>query len=72
MKSIHQSPSGELHPLPILDTPWDMISVDFIVELPESKGKDAIMVVVDSVTKRSHFISMVTTLSAAETAQIYL
>ena len=50
-KSIRQPPSRELHPLPILDTPWDTASVDFIVELPESNGKDAIMVVVDSVTK---------------------
>ena len=72
MKSIHQPLSGELHPLPILDTPWDTISMDFIVELPELKGKDAIMVVVSSVTKRSHFISMVTTLSATGTAQLYL
>ena len=71
-KSICQPPSGELHPLPIPDAPWDMISMDFIVELPESKGKDAIMVVVDSITKRSHFMSMVTTLSAAGTAQLYL
>ena len=71
-KSIHPPPSRELHPLPIPDAPWDMISVDFIVELPELKGKDAIMVVVNSITKRSHFISMVTTLSAAGTAQLYL
>ena len=71
-KSIHQPPSGELHPLPILDAPWDTASVDFIVELPESNGKDAIMVVVDSVTKWSHFVSTVTTLSAARTAQLYL
>ena len=46
--------------------------MDFIVELLESKGKDTIMVVVDSITKRSHFISMVTTLSATGTAQPYL
>ena len=52
--------------------PWDTASVDFIVELPESNGKDAIMVVVDSVTKCSHFVSMVTTLTAAGTAQLYL
>ena len=50
-KSIRQPPSGELHPLPIPDAPWDTASVDLIVELPESNGKDAIMVVVDSVTK---------------------
>src|ERR1700761_3855867 len=71
-KSIRQPPTGELHPLPIPDASWDTISVDFIVELPESNGKDAIMVVVDSVTKRSHFIGTVTTLSAAGTAQLYL
>ena len=46
--------------------------MDFIVEIPESNGKDAIMVVVDSITKQSHFISTVTTLSAAGTAQLYL
>jgi transposase InsO family protein len=71
-KSARQPPSGQLHPLPIPDAPWDTASVDFIVELPESNGKDAIMVVVDSVTKRSHFVSTVTTLSAAGTAQLYL
>jgi hypothetical protein len=53
---LHTKPSrnpltGKLHLLPILDAPWDTISVDFIVELPESEGKDAIMVVVDFVTK---------------------
>ena len=56
-KSIHQPLSGELYPLPILDTPWDTTSVDFIVELLESNEKDAIMVVVNSVTKWSHFVS---------------
>ena len=71
-KSVCQPLTGELHPLLIPDAPWDTIGVDFIVELPESNGKDAIMVVVDSMTKRSHFISTVTTLSAAGTAQLYL
>ena len=71
-KSIRQPPSGELHPLPILNASWDTASVDFITELLESNGKDAIMVVVDSVTKWSHFVSTVTTLSAAGTARLYL
>ena len=71
-KFTHQPPSGELHPLPILDTPWDTASVNFIVELLESNRKDAIMVVVDSITKHSHFMSMVTTLTAARTTQLYL
>ena len=71
-KSIHQLLTRELHPLPILDAPWDTASVDFIVQLQESNGKDAIMVIVDSVTKQSHFVSTVTTLSTAGTAQLCL
>ena len=58
--------------LPIPNAPWDTISVDFIVELPESEGKDAVMVVVDSITKCSHFVDMVTMLSAAGTAKLYV
>ena len=70
-KTICQSPIWELHPLLIPDTPWDTISIDFIMELLESNRKDSIMVVVDSITKCSHFVSTVTTLSAARAAQLY-
>jgi hypothetical protein len=59
-------PVGELHPLPVSDTPWDTVSVDFIVELPESAGHDAVMVVVDSVTKTAHFVPTFITVSAVK------
>jgi hypothetical protein len=49
-----------------------MISVDFIVELPESHGHDAIMNVVDSATKCAHFIPMHTTITAGGATQLYL
>jgi len=65
-------PIGELHPLPIPEECWEVISVDFIVELPESGGYDAIMAVVDSVGKRSHFIETVITITAAGAANLYL
>src|ERR1700735_229860 len=71
-KAICQPPTGELHPLPMPDEPWDTISVDFIVELPQSEGKDSVMVVVDSVTKHGHFIDTVTTISAASSARLYV
>jgi len=48
------------------------MSVDFIVELPESGGYDAIMVVIDSVGKRAHFMETVTTVTAAGAANLYL
>ena len=63
---------GELHPLLILDTPWDTISVDFIVELPDLAGHDAVMVVVDSVTKRAHFMPTITTATAAGMARLFI
>jgi len=71
-KSFQRPPIGELHPLPIPSAPWDTISVDFIVELPQSAGHDSIMVVVDSVTKRAHFVSTVTMISAAGAAHLFL
>jgi transposase InsO family protein len=71
-KAQRHQPVGELHPLPIPDTPWDTVSVDFIVELPDSAGHNAIMVVVDSVTKRAHFMPTFTTVSAAGTARLFV
>jgi hypothetical protein len=65
--------TSELHPLPVPDGPWETISVEFIVELPGSGGHDAIMIVVDSVTKKSHFISTVITITAAAgTARLFV
>ena len=45
-------------PLSILDAQWDTLSIDFVVELPKSSGHDAVMMVVDAVSKRVHFILM--------------
>jgi hypothetical protein len=48
-----------------------MINVDFIVELLESHGYDAIMCVVDSLTKCVHFIPTHTTINAEGTALLF-
>ena len=71
-KALHQPPAGELHPLPVLNAPWDVISVDFISELPEANGKYCMMVVVDSITKCSHFVDTVTTISTVGSARLYV
>jgi transposase InsO family protein len=49
-----------------------VISIDFIVELPESYGYDTIMNIINSVTKCVHFIPMHTTITAKGAAQLYL
>jgi len=56
----------------MLDTQWDTISVDFVVELPESSGHDAIMTVVNAVSKRVHFIPTHTTVTAEGAARLFL
>ena len=62
----------ELVPLPIPESHWDTISIDFIVKLPESHGYDAVMNVVDSVSKMSHFIPTHITITALGAACPFL
>jgi len=71
-KPIRQASVGKLHPLQIPNSQWDMLSVDFVVELPLSSGHDAVMTVVDSVLKRAHFIPAHTTVTAEGTARLFL
>ncbi|GLB45948.1 putative retrotransposable element tf2 155 kda protein type 1-like [Lyophyllum shimeji] len=70
-KVRRQLPMGQLHPLPIPEGRWSVVSVDFIVELPEAHSYDAVMVVVDSVGKRAHFIPTHTTCTAMGAANLY-
>jgi len=71
-KPIRQAPVGELHPLRIPDSRWDTLSVDFVVELPLSSGHDAVMTVVDSVSKWAHFIPTHTTVTTEGAARLFL
>jgi len=49
-----------------------MLSVDLVVELPLFSGHDAVMTVVDSVSKQAHFIPMHTTVTAEGAARLFL
>src|SRR6266516_7376218 len=63
---------GELHPLPVPEEWWEVVSMDFVVELPESNGYDAVMCVIESMTKCAHFISTHMMVSALGAARLYL
>jgi len=71
-KPWRHSSVGELQPLSILDAQWDTLSVNFVVELPESSGHDAVMTIVDSVSKRVHFVPTHTTVTAKGVARLFL
>jgi len=71
-KPWQHSPVGKLQPLSIPDAWWDILSVDFVVKLPESSRHDAVMTVMDSVSKRVHFIPTHTTVTAEGAARLFL
>jgi len=71
-KPWRHSPVGKLQLLSVPDAWWNTLSVDFVVELPESSGHDAVMMVVDAVSKRVHFIPMHTTVTAERAAWLFL
>ena len=52
MKNCPQQPFGPLVP----NGPWEIISMDLIMQLPESNSYNTICVIVDRLTKRAHFI----------------
>ena len=53
----HQHPTKLFHPLPILEWKWEVINMDFIIVFPKNvKKHESIMVVLDKLSKETHFI----------------
>ncbi len=59
--------------LPILESKWNHITMDFIVGLPRSQsGADAVWVIVDKLTKSAHFLPVQITCPLGRLALLYL
>ena len=72
-KPLMQKPAGLLQPLDIPTRNWESISMDFIVKLPVTKkGHDSIMVVVDRLSKMTHFIPTRTDVTASQVASLFV
>jgi len=71
-KSTRHLPTGELHSLPVLKEQWNILSINFVVELPRSKGYDIVMIVADLVFKRVHFILTYTMVTVEGIARLFL
>jgi hypothetical protein len=65
------SPGGLMPPLQVPEQIWEDISMDFITGLPKSKGYEAILVVVDRLSKYSHFIPLKHPYTARSIAEIF-
>jgi len=72
-KPTNQKPAGMLQPMPIPETPWSIVTMDFITDLPPTEaGHDALLVVVDKLTKMTHLVPCRKSLSAEQFAPLYL
>ena len=64
---------GELQPLDVPGKKWESISMDFITALPTTRGNfDTIFVVVDRLTKMTHFFPMKKTDTALQVAKLFV
>ncbi len=68
-KPSHQLPAGLLQPLPITQRPWSYIAIDFITDLPLSRGSTTILTVIDHFSKACRMIPLPKLPTALETAE---
>ncbi len=74
VRVIRGKQPGQLQPLPISKNAWDVFSMGFIIGLPESVtygGRyNAILVVVDKLSKMCHYIPCCSDMTAGELAEV--
>ncbi|KAK9395824.1 retrotransposon-derived protein PEG10 [Crotalus adamanteus] len=72
MKRIPGKTPGLLQPVADPSQPWEEVAMDFIVDLPESKGNTVIWTVIDLFSKQAHFIACKGLPSAQRLAKLFL
>ncbi|GJY42792.1 putative reverse transcriptase domain-containing protein [Tanacetum coccineum] len=73
VKAEHQRSSGLLQQPEIPEWKWNKITMDFITKLPKKKsGHDTIWVIVDRLTKSTHFLAMREDYSTKRLAKLYI
>ena len=73
VKAEHQVLSGLLNPLPIPQWKWDNITMDFLSGFPLTQKKhDSVWVIVDKLTKSSHFLPVQLYYSMDRLTELYV
>ena len=73
VKVEHQRPADLLKPLPIPEWKWEHITMDFVLGLRKTqKGYNSIWVIVDRLTKSTHFLAVKSTYNMDQYAQQYI
>ncbi len=70
-RTLNKKQARVLQPLPIPEGLWESLSMDLMVSLAQSRGFDAIMVVVHQFSKMAHFILTKDSATAQETRRLF-
>ena len=73
VKAEHQRPVGTVQPLSIFEWKWEHVTMDFVMGLPRSqRGHNSIWVMVDRLTKSTHFLPIRATDSVDTLSRLYI
>jgi len=69
---VRHAPYGLMKPNEAPDQPWKSISMDFITDLPKSEENNAILMVIDRLTKMAHFIPCTKVINARQFSELFI
>ena len=73
VKAEHQRPVGLLQPLKVVKWKWEHVTMDFVTHLPwTSRGHDTVWVIVDRLTKSTHFLVVRMTFTLEEFCRLHI
>jgi hypothetical protein len=73
VKDAHRNPTIFLQPHVILESKWEVISMEFIIRFPPTTWNHAsISMVVDTMMKSAHFIPIHTTYQAQDITRVFI
>ncbi|KAG8912257.1 hypothetical protein FRC01_005198 [Tulasnella sp. 417] len=65
------APYGYLRSIPIPSQPFEVVTMDFIMDLPESGGYNAVLTIVDKLSKLALFVPTTSGVSDEDTARLF-
>jgi hypothetical protein len=64
--------TATLYPLSVPPIPWHTAGLDYLTHLHESNGFNNVLLVIDHVTRMAHFLPCIETITAEETATLFV